>query len=67
MQTRVALKGPLSRTHSVYIKKKEGNKRGRRKGRRKSDRKEGRGTGRQQPGGTKDRERLRTEWKGFPT
>lgn len=57
----------MSRTHSVYIKKKEGNKRGRRKGRRKSDRKEGRGTGRQQPGGTKDRERLRTEWKGFPT
>ena len=39
MQTRVALKGPLSRTLSVYIKKKEGNKRGRRKGRRKSDRK----------------------------
>lgn len=58
--------GPLSRTHSVYIKRKK-------EGREEGERKEGKVTGRKREvkeGNSQEeqkRERLRIEWKGFPT
>lgn len=62
---RVALLGPLSKTHlSIQKRRKEERKE---KGKKEKWPEERRGKGRQQPRGTRERERLRIEWKGFPT